>query len=143
MAPIVSSVDINRPPAEVYDYVTDPARFGEWQSGVVSSHNEPAGPAAVGARCVMTRTIGGKDRTSVSEITAASPPAAWAIRGIDGPIRANVSVRVEPRDTGSRVTISLEFSGHGAGRLILPVVNRQAQQEVPASCAKLKERLER
>src|SRR5277367_291954 len=101
MAPIVSSVDIDRPPAEVYDYVTDPTRFGEWQPDVVSGHNEPAGPAAVGAKCVTTRTMGGKDRTSVSEITQATSPAVWAIHGIDGPIRADVSIQVEPRDAGS------------------------------------------
>ena len=29
MPPIVSSIDIARPPDEVFAYVTDPARFGE------------------------------------------------------------------------------------------------------------------
>jgi uncharacterized protein YndB with AHSA1/START domain len=42
----VSEVDVARPPGEVFSYVTDPARFGEWQSGVVSAHLE--GPPAVG-----------------------------------------------------------------------------------------------
>jgi uncharacterized protein YndB with AHSA1/START domain len=27
----VSSVEIHRPPDEVFAYVTDPARFAEWQ----------------------------------------------------------------------------------------------------------------
>src|SRR5215469_6728372 len=96
VAPIVSEVDIVRPPGEVFLYVTDPSRFGEWQSGVVSAHIEGDGQA-VGSRCVMTRRIGGKDRTSTSEITELSPPRRWVLRGIDGPIRANVAVTVEPR----------------------------------------------
>ncbi len=35
MAAIVCSVEIARAPGEVYSYVTDPARFGEWQAGVI------------------------------------------------------------------------------------------------------------
>ena len=90
MAPIVSEVDVARPPEEVFRYVTDPSRFGEWQSGVVSAHIDPDGPQEVGSRCVMTRRIGGTDRTTTSEITELSPPRTWAIRGIDGPVRADV-----------------------------------------------------
>jgi uncharacterized protein YndB with AHSA1/START domain len=139
---IVSSVDIDRPPTEVFAYVTDPTRFGEWQKGVVSGHVE--GAAAVGATCTMTRKIGGAERTSTSEITEFDPPARWAIHGIDGPIRADVSIRVEPLDGAarSRVTVQLEFSGHGFGKLLAPRVTNQARKEVPLSCQKLKARLE-
>lgn len=142
MTPIVGSVEIGRAPDEVFPYVTDPSRFGEWQEGVVSGHTE--GPPSVGSKCMMTRRIGGTERTSTSEITEISPPTSWAIRGIDGPIRANVNISVEPLDQGtrSRVTISLEFMGRGAGKMVLPVVVREARKEVPQSCAKLKERLE-
>lgn len=144
MALIVSDVEIARPPEEVFRYVTDPARFGEWQSGVVSGHIEGDGQPRVGSRCVMIRRIGGAERTSVSEITQIAPPGAWAIRGIDGPIRADVSVAVEPvsNGQGSHVTIRLDFHGHGIGKLLLPMVARQARKEVPQSCQNLKKLLE-
>jgi uncharacterized protein YndB with AHSA1/START domain len=144
MAPIVTTVDIARPPEEVFSYVTDPALFREWQEGVVSGHLETADVAAVGTRCVMTRRIGGAERTSTSEITELDPPRTWALRGIDGPIRANVRVTVEPRDDGqhSGLTISLDFSGHGIGKALVPVVVRQAQKEIPQNCQKLKRILE-
>src|SRR5262252_1919449 len=74
MAPIVTTVDIARPPEAVFSYVTDPALFREWQEGVVSGHLEAADVAAVGTRCVMTRRIGGAERTSTSEITELDPP---------------------------------------------------------------------
>ncbi|MGO8960434.1 MAG: SRPBCC family protein [Streptosporangiaceae bacterium] len=144
MAPIVSAVDIARPPAEVFAYVTDPSRFGEWQSGVVSGHVEGDGAPSVGSKCTMTRRIGGSERTSTSEITEILPPRAWAIRGIDGPIRADVKVSVEPRQEGaqSRVTIQLDFSGHGIGNMLVPMVVRQARKELPQNCQTLKKRLE-
>jgi Polyketide cyclase / dehydrase and lipid transport len=93
---------------------------------------------------MMTRRIGGAERTSVSEITQFAPPRTWAIRGIDGSIRADVEVTVEPLGdgSGSHVSISIDFRGYGVGRLIVPMVVRQARQEVPQSCQNLKRRLE-
>jgi uncharacterized protein YndB with AHSA1/START domain len=145
MAPIVTSIDVARPPEEVFGYVIDPSRFVEWQEGVVSGRMEGDGPHGVGSRCITTRRIGGSDRASTQEITEFDPPRTWADRGIDGPIRARVNVKVEPLHAGasSRVTISLDFEGHGIGKLLVPlVVRRQAQAEMPANCQRLKERLE-
>ena len=144
MAPIMTEVDITRPPAEVFSYVTDPSRFGEWQDGVVSGHTEGDGSPVVGTRLSMTRRMAGTERVFTSEITQIDPPGSWAIRGIDGPIRAAVGVTVEPREDGaqSHVTISLDFSGHGAGKLLVPMVVRQARKEVPENSRKLKQRLE-
>jgi carbon monoxide dehydrogenase subunit G len=144
VAPIVADVEVARPPDEVFGYVTDPSRFGEWQSGVVSGHIEPEGPPAVGSRCIMTRRIGGAERTSTSEITAISPPRTWVIKGIDGSIRADVAVTVDSLQDGARarVTIKLDFRGHGIGKMLLPMVVRQARTEVPQSCQNLKKRLE-
>lgn len=67
------------------------------------------------------------------------------MRGIDGPIRAIVNVTVEPINGSpqSRVTIALDFDGHGIGKLLVPlVVRRQARNEMPANLQRLKERLE-
>jgi uncharacterized protein YndB with AHSA1/START domain len=144
MAPIMTEVDITRPPAEVFSYVTDPSRFGEWQDGVVNGHTDGDGSPVVGTRLSMTRRMAGTERVFTSEITQIDPPGSWAIRGIDGPIRAAVGVTVEPREDGaqSHVTISLDFSGHGAGKLLVPMVVRQARKEVPENSRKLKQRLE-
>ena len=76
----------------------------------------------------MTRKIGGANRRSTSEITEYEPPTTWAIHGIDGPVRADVPVTIEPLDAGqrSRVTIALDFHGHGLGKLLAPFVVGQA-----------------
>jgi hypothetical protein len=67
------------------------------------------------------------------------------VRGVDGPIRAIVSVTVDPIDAGrrSRLTIDLDFEGHGIGKLLVPLaVRRQARNEMPTNLRALKERLE-
>ena len=144
MAPIITSAEISRPPAEVFPYVIDPSSFTEWQQGVVSGHMD--GPTTrVGSRCTTVRKIGGREREVNTRITDYDPPRRWADRGIDGPIRAIVVVTVEPLDDGSRsqLTISVDFTGHGIGKLLVPlVVRRQAAGEMPGNMARLKQRLE-
>jgi uncharacterized protein YndB with AHSA1/START domain len=145
MPPIVSSIDIARPPDQVFAYATDPSRFPEWQRDVVRVHMEQDGPPGVGSRFTTTRRVGGSERTMAQEITECSAPRSWAARGVDGPIRPNATVTVEPLDGGarSRVTFALDFEGHGIGRPLLPAVRRQTQKVTPVSYRNLKERLER
>ena len=145
MAPLVSMIEIARPQDEVFSYVTDPTTFAEWQEGVVGGSVAAGNTPAVGSKCTTTRRIGGSERPSTSEITKLDPPTSWAVHGIDGPIRATVNVTVEPLNASdqSRVTIELEFEGHGIGKLLVPlVVRRQARNEMPANLRRLKERLE-
>jgi uncharacterized protein YndB with AHSA1/START domain len=144
MAPIVSSIEIARPPDEVFAYVADPTRFAEWQRDVVGVRFEGARRTGVGSRFVTTRRIVGAERTTTQEITEASAPRRWAARGVDGPIRPSATITVEPLDGGarSRVTFTLDFEGHGVGRPLLPAVRRQAQKVAPVSYRNLKQRLE-
>jgi uncharacterized protein YndB with AHSA1/START domain len=145
MPAITASTEVACPPDTVFGYVTDPSRFGEWQENVVGGHMDGRVPYGVGAKCVTTRRIGFAERPSTSEITIVDPPRAWAVRGVDGPIRAVVDVTVRPIDGGKRseVTISLDFEGHGIGKLLVPlVVRREARKEMPRNLRRLKERLE-
>jgi uncharacterized protein YndB with AHSA1/START domain len=143
MPPITVSTEVDRPAAQVYAYATDPSRFAEWQKGVVSGHNE-LGDGSGPARCITVRRIGFTDRSNTSELVHADPPRSWQVRGIDGPIRAFVDVTVEPlTNDRSRLTIALDFDGHGIGKLLVPlVVRREARHEMPANIATLKKRLE-
>jgi hypothetical protein len=144
MAPITVSIDVDRPAEELFAYATDPGHFSEWQKGVVSGHMESSGAIQVGDQCVSTRRIGRADRSSTSTVTRYDPPRHWSVRGIDGPIRAMVDVAVEPRsDTSAHLTVSLDFEGHGIGRLLVPLlVTREARREMPDNVAALKARLE-
>ena len=148
MAPIVTSAEIDRPASEVFVAATDPTRFKDWQQGVVDGHMDgPAGdsrPPAVGARCVTTRRIGGAERPSTSELVRYDPPTAWGVRGTDGPIRAAVDVLVEPvTESRSRLTISVDFTGYGIGKILVPLmVRREARKEMPENMAALKRLIE-
>jgi carbon monoxide dehydrogenase subunit G len=145
MSPITTTIEVNRPAEDVFAYVTNPTRFAEWQQGVVSGHMDGDGPHAVGDRCTTTRKIGGVERSTTSEVTHIDPPNRWGVRAIDGPIRAIVDVTVTPLQEGrrSRVKIDLDFTGHGIGKLLVPLfVRPSARKEMPENINRLKQRLE-
>ena len=85
MAPVVASIELDRPAVDVFTYATDPRRFHEWQKGVTAGHLEAQDESSVGARCVTTRRIGFADRPITSEITHLDPPRHGASRGLTGP----------------------------------------------------------
>ena len=67
------------------------------------------------------------------------------MRGTDGPIRAAVDVLVEPvTGSRSRLTISVDFTGYGIGKVLVPLmVRREARKEMPENMAALKQLIER
>jgi hypothetical protein len=141
--PCISSGTPRSPPERSTD-ATDPTRFHEWQKGVVESRFSASAEAQVGDRCVTVRRIGFANRPITSEITSVDPPRQWSIRGIDGPIRARVDVDVEPLpEQRSRLTITLDFQGHGIGRLLVPMfVAPEARKEMPDNLDRLRRHLE-
>src|SRR5215213_3255108 len=144
MSPIVHSLEIDRPPEEVFSYITDPTRFAEWQYDVESVRIDDERPPSLGSRFTTIRRIGRAERTMTQEITEINPPRSWAAHGVAGPIRPSANITVEPLNdsTRSRVTFALDFQGHGIGVPLVPVIRRIAAKGVPTSYKNLKKRLE-
>jgi uncharacterized protein YndB with AHSA1/START domain len=143
-APIVHSVEVDGSPDQVFRYVTDPARFGEWQYDVVRVRVGDDSPLGEGSRFTTTRKVGRSERTMTQEIVEVDPPSRWAARGVAGPIRPDARILVEPVDGGrrSRVTFELAFRGHGLGIPLTPAVRRMAAKGAPLSYRRLKEKLD-
>jgi uncharacterized membrane protein len=141
---IVESTEIARPPEEVFAYLDQLDRHGEWQEQIVSVKLEMEGPTRVGTRVVETRQTPGGARDVAYEVTEHDRPRKTSFRGVDGPVRPVGTVTVEPLDDGSRsrVTVELDLEGHGFGKLLAPLARRAARKQVPKDQARLKERLE-
>jgi uncharacterized protein YndB with AHSA1/START domain len=142
---VTSSVEINRTPEDVFAYVAELDRHGEWQEAIVSARKEPEGPTRLGTRNIEKRRVPGGAREFTTEVVEFDPPRRLMARGLDGPIRPVVRVTIHPLDGGarSRVTLDLELVGHGIGKLFALLAIRQARTQVPKDQARLKERLER
>jgi len=144
MAPIRESIEIARRPEDVYAYIDDLASHGEWQEGIVSAKVDTEGPTHVGSRSTEVRRMGSREMTMTYEVTEHDPPRVFAFRGVDGPVRVAGRGTLEPVGDGSstRLSLELDFTGHGMGMLFAPMARSQARKQVPKDQLKLKERLE-
>ena len=132
MAAIRETVEIARRPEDVFAYLDDLARHAEWQDQLESVRVRTEGPTHVGTRALETRRMGRRSMSSTYEITEHEPPRSFAFRAIDGPVRPVGRGTVEPLgDDRSRVTVELDFEGHGIGKLLVPLARRQAAKQVP------------
>ena len=144
MAPISGSIEISRPAQDVFDYVGDLGRHTEWQSGLERVEVETEGPTRVGTRVQETRHVPGGKQTYHYEITQYDPPRTAAFQVVSGPIRPHGTIRFTSLDEGTRtrVELEMEFTGHGLGKLLVPLAARDARKHVPGDMQKLKERVE-
>jgi uncharacterized membrane protein len=144
VAPITSSIEIDRPADAVFAYIDQVERHGEWQSQIVRSKLETEGPVGVGTRVTDTRKVPGRTQDVTYEITEHEPPRRSSFRGVNGPVRPVGSVTVEPvGEARSRVTVELELEGHGLlGPLVAMLARGQARKQLPQDQQRLKERLE-
>jgi uncharacterized protein YndB with AHSA1/START domain len=145
VASITESIEINRRPEDVFAYLDDVERHGEWQEQIVDVQPESDQPMGVGKRVRETRRVPGGDRSTTYEVTEYDPPRRSSFRVLDGPIRAVGTISVEPVGDGSRsrLTFTLDFQGHGlGGKLLLPVAKSQARKQIPKDQARMKELLE-
>ncbi|MDP9304406.1 MAG: SRPBCC family protein [Actinomycetota bacterium] len=145
MAPISESIEIDRTPDDVFAYLDEVERHGEWQEQIVAVEPQDDGPLRVGSRVKETRRVPGGDRTMTYEVTEHNPPRQSSFRVLDGPVRADGTISIEPIGDGSRsrLTITIDFTGHGlAGKVLLPVARTQARKQIPKDQARMKELLE-
>jgi uncharacterized membrane protein len=145
MSRIVEHTEIARSPDDVFAYIDDLGKHGEWQEQIVSTRVETEGPTRVGSRATDKRRLPGGAREITYEIIEHDPPRKASFRGVNGPVRPVGTITVEPLDGGSRsrVTLEFDFEGHGIGKLLAPLAAMNARKEIPKSQARLKERLER
>ena len=145
MPPITESIEIDRRPEEVFAYLDDVERHGEWQEQIVDVQPQGDQPLGVGKRVRETRRVPGGDRSMTYEITEHDPPRQSSFRVLDGPVRGVGTVSIEPLDGGSRsrLTFTIDFEGHGlGGKVLLPLAKSQARKQIPKDQARMKELLE-
>jgi uncharacterized membrane protein len=145
VAPIVESIEIARTPEDVFAYIDKLDQHGEWQEAIVSSTKVTEGVTRVGTRATDKRRMpGGMKIDATYEIVEHDPPHRTRFQVINGPVRPSGTVTVEPLDGGTRtkLTVELDFQGHGIGKLIAPMARRQASRDVPLDQRRLKQLLE-
>ena len=95
MIHVEHTVEIDRPPAEVFDYMMDMANLPEWQSSAIEAHWE--GERAAGSHIVEVRKFLGKRIESEVEVTEYEPNRRFCLKALSGPVPFSVSASTTGR----------------------------------------------
>ena len=104
---VVSSVEIRRPIAEVFGFVSEPEHLPEWASGVASAGRISGSLMGLGARFKEV-VSSGWHRATVWEITEYEPPRAVAYRALDGAFPAAARYVLDQVGGATRLTVEAE-----------------------------------
>jgi carbon monoxide dehydrogenase subunit G len=99
------TIEIARPPEDVFGYLADVSNLTEWQSGVHLAEIEGGGAAAAGAHVLETRTLLGKELATTLEIVDFEPPRLFTLRALDGPALLTVRHELAPSGGGTELHV--------------------------------------
>ena len=141
---LAECIDVNAPPARVWEYVTDPSRYLHFMSGVTRWSVEGEQERGLGARYRMLLRVGSAEVGGLIEIVEDKPERdlAWnSVTGVDQRGRR----RIRERDGGSHVELRLQYGVAGAGVwgwLAERLASRTVQQHLQRSLRQLKRQVE-
>jgi hypothetical protein len=127
------SVVVRRPVVEVFAYVTDLPRTGEWRTTVLEADAlEFQGSSAVGARFRAVTRVATRRWDWILEVTRWDPPWGFAYAVVEGSVPMEVEYRLEQHEEGCRFTLeaATETVGGIFGRLVVPVIAFGMRREV-------------
>jgi len=132
-----AQVTIDRPPSEVFAYLTDPEKLPEWQATALEGHLE-SGRLEKGARATEVRQILGRRMESTMHVTEYEPDRRFEAELVSGPVTFRISHLLEPENGGTKVSFAFEGESAGYFPVAEPVVERQVQRQVADDFRRLK-----
>jgi uncharacterized protein YndB with AHSA1/START domain len=134
---------IERPPADVFAYVTDPAKLATWQTNtVVAERIDGDGPLRSGARLrEVHRAPGGKELESIVEVSAYEPDSRFGLHVVEGtPI--DLDMTFAPAGGGTHVIFRAYGRLTGAMRFAQPLLGVVLKRQFSSQLETLKRVLE-
>lgn len=144
MIDVRSQIDIARPAAEVFAYVSDQTNAPHWQEGLREVKRTTQGPIGVGSEHAFSRVFAGRRIESWNRFVAYDATRLFVEFEIpNGPITGVASYRVEPtRADACRLTGAVRFRASGVMRLATPFLSRVMKRDSERDHRRLKALLE-
>lgn len=142
MARAQHSLVVNRPPEDVFAYLTDVRNLPEWQRSVEAAHQEGEGPVVAGTRFAETRRFLGRRLQSTLEVTAHEPGRRLDLKVVEGPVPFEVRHTLQSADGGTRIDVVVEGETGGFFKVADFLVARQGKKQLQEDFGALKRILE-
>jgi uncharacterized protein YndB with AHSA1/START domain len=113
---VTAEVFINRPIAEVFEFIKDMNNHAEWQNGVIESRLTSEGSAEVGSTYRYVTQMLGRQIQTEGEVITCDPNKGFFYRSTKAPFQIVGGYTFEISNGGTKVTqrivqISRDFSG--------------------------------
>jgi uncharacterized protein YndB with AHSA1/START domain len=137
-----TSVRIERPAEEVFDYVSDPTTFPRWNSAVQSVDKSSSGEGGVGATYVMHRELPDGPAENGLEVVELTRPTDFTIRTTSGPTPFTYRYRFSGDGPATVLELTAEVELGGLAGALGPIASRAVKRGVDSNFADLKRILE-
>ncbi len=142
MIRINTRVLIDRPAAEVFDYVADFENAPEWQAGVVKSGKVTEGPIMVGTKFEEDVRIVFRKARTVCMVTDLNTGKSLAFAATSKPVDYQGTFTFEQTPRGTLLTLEANCEMNGAWKLLEPLMSLDAKSGVKKELGRIKKALE-
>jgi len=137
------TLEIARPPAEVFAALVDLERVPKWQRSALESRSD--GPLEEGARIYERRRAMGREIENELEVTGFEPGRRLTLKAVEGPVPFSVDHQLIEQDGGGSTFLHVIAEGNPGSfmKLAEPILKRHAERELRGDFERLKQQLER
>ena len=143
MITLRNQLDVNRPVAEVFDFIANVEGVPKWQPAVIESRRLSEGPLHIGSQFRETAKFMGRQISTICEITELEPMRRIAWRGTSsGPASYSAAYDLEADGTSTRITIHGTFEFKGLWKLLEPFIGAEVRKESQGELKAMKAAIE-
>jgi uncharacterized membrane protein len=137
------TVRINRPAAEVFDFLLDLGNHPRVAGGIKAVRGVEDGPLALGRRYGQTSTLLGQTVDVTVEVTSFARPRELGLKVVSGLVPITRTFRLDtPSEGETDLTCAVDAEPGKGMRLMMPMVERTAREQIATTLERLKTVLE-
>lgn len=131
MTRVVTETLIARPRVEVFEYVTTPANWLQWQRGVRSVGGPGADHSALlGEEITAAYSVWGRLSQVVFKVVEREEPRRWMIEGVTGRARGTIAYEMWPHEGATKFARILDYRSEAfVIRLIDKLIASRVERE--------------
>ena len=133
------TVHINRTAAEVFGYLVDLSNHPRFAASINSVRGAEYGPLALGRRYGQTSTLLGRTIDATVEVTRCEPGRELVLQTVTGLVPVTRTFRLED---ATDLTLTIDAEPGKGMRLMLPMLERTAREQIASTLERLKTVLE-
>jgi uncharacterized protein YndB with AHSA1/START domain len=136
------SVEIPRPPPEVFPWLLEEDKVPRWTGHLERYERVDGGPLGRGSKVRQVLQVSGRTIDVTLEVTGYEPPTGAQTRFSTNGIEVVNSYALEAAGAGTRLTQSIEAKPSGlTARMLVPVVQPRLEQKLTEDLERLRAEL--